>query len=432
MTTFSVRQALAHLRTPLYRNAYALTVSTALTSVLGLLFWFLAARLYPADIVGLNSAAIAAMLFLAGVAGLYLDGVLIRFAPRAGRATRKLVGSAYLVSGGVAALASLVFLAGVDVWAPALGFLRADPWLGLAFVVGTVASCLAVVQEGALTGMRQATWTPLQSGAISLAKLGLLAALAHVWPKSGLFVAWTVATVVVLLPMNIWLFQRLIPQHSQAGLALTTPVTGRQVTGYLAGNYLAYLCNVAGMRLVPLLVIQLAGSQANAYFYLPWIITSTLRLVPTNLSVSLVAEGACEQGKLGQYGRQALAHSARLMVPTVAGLVVASPFLLNLFGRDYASEGTLTLRLLVLGTLPNMVCVLYIGLARVRQHIRRIVVIQALLLAGLLGLSLVWLPRYGIVGVGLAWLVSQSLVAVGLLCVQFIVQFIQKDIRNAY
>ena len=36
----------AHLRTPLYRNSYALVANTIVTSGLGVLYWLVAARLF--------------------------------------------------------------------------------------------------------------------------------------------------------------------------------------------------------------------------------------------------------------------------------------------------------------------------------------------------------------------------------------------------
>ena len=54
------RELRAHMASPLYRNAYALMINTAVTGVLGVLYWLLAARSYTAVEVGRASAAIAA------------------------------------------------------------------------------------------------------------------------------------------------------------------------------------------------------------------------------------------------------------------------------------------------------------------------------------------------------------------------------------
>src|SRR5258708_5615309 len=119
-TISSLNRLIAHVRTPLYRNGYALILSSATTSGIGLLYWILAAHLYPTDAVGLNSALVSTMMFLAGVSQLNLMSALIRFVPVTGRATGRFVKYIYIISLSVAALTSLVFVLGTPVWAPKL------------------------------------------------------------------------------------------------------------------------------------------------------------------------------------------------------------------------------------------------------------------------------------------------------------------------
>src|SRR5262245_35120753 len=109
LKNLSIQRLVAHARTPLFRNGYALMLSAAATSGLGVIYWMLATRVYSAELVGLNSALISAMLLVAGVAQLSLVSVITRFLPRAGRASGQLVGSAYALTLGVAALAGLLF-----------------------------------------------------------------------------------------------------------------------------------------------------------------------------------------------------------------------------------------------------------------------------------------------------------------------------------
>ncbi len=52
---------------------------------------------------------------------------MIRYVPRAGQATVRLVGYAYLTSLLLPALVSFVFILGLDLWSPAVHFLRESP-----------------------------------------------------------------------------------------------------------------------------------------------------------------------------------------------------------------------------------------------------------------------------------------------------------------
>src|SRR3954453_18739249 len=78
-------RVLAHLRTPIHRDGYALVLNSAFTAATGLVYWIIAANEYSAHALGINAALISSMMFLAGLAGLNLPNFLVRFLPHAGR-----------------------------------------------------------------------------------------------------------------------------------------------------------------------------------------------------------------------------------------------------------------------------------------------------------------------------------------------------------
>ncbi len=82
-------------RAPLYRDGYALLLATGLASVLGIVHWALAARLYPAATVGFNSAVLSAMMLVSGLAQLNMTALLLRYRPVMGRSRRRLVEVTY-------------------------------------------------------------------------------------------------------------------------------------------------------------------------------------------------------------------------------------------------------------------------------------------------------------------------------------------------
>jgi O-antigen/teichoic acid export membrane protein len=414
----AISRLVAHVRVPLYRNAYALTISQSAGSLLGMLYWVLAARLYAPEVVGLNSAAISALMFVAGVAGLYLDGSLLRFIPRAGAATTRLVTWAFVAAAVSSMLAGLAFVLGIGFWAPSLGFLTSSPLLMATFVLGTMASCIVTLQDGVLTGLRRTTWIPVQNAAYGFAKIALLVAFARMLPRDGILVSWIIPIFAVVLFVSLIIFRRLAPHREDAEMSATR-ISALDVTAYAASNYVGYLLITAGTKLLPLLVIQQAGSSASAYFYLPWLIVSSLQLVAIGMSASFVVEAAFEERMLLLHASRALIHAARLVLPAVAVLVVGAPYLLRVFGENYAVEGTTLLRLLALGEIPHVLCVMYVGLARAQRRFAGIIVLHASVAVLLLGLSYVFLGSYGIAGVGLAWLTTQAIAATVLLLTQF-------------
>lgn len=415
-------QFIAHLRVPLYRNGYALMIGSAATSALGVVYWALAARYYSPEIVGLSSAVISAMMLLAGIAVLSLPGALVRFIPQAGHNTGRFISTTYVVSMGMALILAPLFCLTAGMWSAQLAFLRDEPrWLA-AFVIATVTWCIFSLQDSALTGLRQAIWIPVENTIFSVAKIGLLLLLAGPIPQWGLFAAWTIPVIVALVPINYLLFRRWIPAHaadannmqatSTPAPSARSPFSGHAVQRYVIGNYPGTLLYLAYTMLLPLLVTNLAGSRANAYFYIPWMIASGLQLIALNLTTSLTVEAARDESKLAFYGYRILQQALKLLVPLVLLICLSAPFILMVFGREYRDEGTQLLQLLTLSTLPNVIVMLYLSIVRVQNRVGGVIVTQGLLCISLLGLSYLLLPQWGILGVGWASLISQSTVAV--------------------
>lgn len=411
-------KVLAHIRTPLYRNGYALLINAVSTSALGVLYWILAARFYSIEAVGINAAAISTMTFLSTAARLYLDGALMRFLPGSGAKATRLIQYSYLIGGVSAALVGTVFLIGLDFWAPSLGFLNSSPLLTVGFVLATIAACIFVQQDGAFIGLRQAHWVPVENTLFSAAKILLLVMLAPTFPEYGIFVSWVLPMLLTLIPVNILIFGKLLPQHIRENDRPETGIGPRQIVHYAGGLYAGFMFSAASVRLLPLIVLQVVGSSAAAFFTLPWMIMTSVQLVIPSMMGSLTVEASREQHKLVEYSHKAFAQTARLLIPAVLLVVAAAPYLLQSFGQTYAAESALLLRLLALAIVPQIISGLYFGIARTQRSVAGIIAVHASLFVMNLILSYFFLSRFGITGVGMAWLISQTVVAVVLFFTQ--------------
>ena len=400
-----------HFRTPLYANGYFLLLSAASSSGLGFIYWILAAHLYGSRAVGLGAAAISALLFLTGISQLSLPGAVVRFLPRAGSVSARFVVAAYLVSALLAIGAGACFLAGIGLWSPQLGLFTRTPGVIILFLFAIAVWSIFSLQDSVLTGLRRAVWVPVENVISSVIKIGLLVVLAKQLPQQGIFASWTIAAAVTILPISLLLFRRLIPQHRRQVPSKPdeAPHAG-QIGRYLAGNYVGVLFGLASTALLPLLVTRESGLTANAYFYQPWLIFYALQVIGQNMTMSLIVEGALDPRNLEINAKRLLAQVMRLVVPAAVILFVASPYVLRVFGAQYASHGELLLRLLALAAVPNAAILVYLSVLRVQQRNAAVAVVQASLALMVVGLSGVLLPTHGINGVGVATLVAEMAV----------------------
>jgi len=410
-----MREFVDHLRLPLFRNGYALLLNGAGTSGLGFVYWAIAARLYPTATVGLNSALLSAMVLLSGMAQLSLNNVLIRFIPIAGSHTRKLVLYSYGASLAAAVVCSLLFIVGVRAWSPNLSFVGQEARWAWSFGLATAAWCIFSLQDSALTGLRESMWVPLENIVFAVVKIVLLVIFAGWLAGAGIFLSWTVPVLVSLVPVNLLIFAWILPRRAVSPVEPRSAPSLGEITRFAGGNYLGTLFFLAYTNLLPLVVASRLGAVANAYFYLPWTIVVGLQLIATNMSISLTVEAALDQARLRDYYWRVFKQSLRLLLPLAALIFVAAPWFLRIFGANYAAEGTALLRWLALAALPNVLVVLALSVARVRNQSRWVLLIQGLVAIITLGVSYVFLPTFGIVAVGWAWFASQLLVGGGLM-----------------
>ncbi len=410
-----IGQLISHIRTPLYFNSYALMLSHALTSGLGVIYWAVAARLYRPDEVGTDAALISVILFVTGISQLNLRVALTRLVPESGSKARSLVVSAYAVSGLVTVIVSLGFvvLFGATI-IPGFSLLDDAP-VATVFVLGSIAWTVFNLQDGVFSGLRRAGWIPLENGLYGLAKMVLLIVLALLAVRNGVLYAFFLPMAIAVVVVNVLLFRRLLPQHELAAGGQTLSMNLGRLVRFVSGDYVASLFTLAYVTLLPILVLVRLGPEAGAHFYIVWVIVSSLVLVPQSVAVSMTVETVTAAGDTMQQARHALKHMMRITFPLVIAVALAAPFVLAVFGEDYAKEGTDSLRLFALGVIPSAITALAMAHARVTGRSGDLIIIQAVLAALIFGITYPLLESLGITGVAIGWLAGQTVVAAVLL-----------------
>jgi len=408
-----IASALGHVRTPVYRNAYALMVSNGLTSGLGLIYWSVAARAYPTEVMGASSAAISMMLFLSGAAQLNLRPALMRLLPESGDRAMWLVRRAYLLAIVVSSLTALLVFGG--------GALTGAPWSAIAelsspagvllMVVGTLCWSIFNLQDGVLTGLRRTGWVPVENGIYAATKIVLLVACVVLLPATGIVVSWIVPSIVIVGVVSVVLLRRWLPAYMSLHGDRRPVVDRRTLMTFVAADSVGALFALGATTLLPVLVVGAVGPTTGAYFAITWTIITALMLAPVNMAASLTVESIHTQAVLGPQLRRLAGHLYRMLIPLVVGVIVLAEWVLHIFGEAYSENATVALRIGALGLLPFAANTLFLATARIRARSRSILMVQAATALLTLALSGALLGPMGITGVTLAWLIAQTLVA---------------------
>jgi O-antigen/teichoic acid export membrane protein len=414
----------AHASRHLLRSAYSLLANTAITSVLGMVFWVAAARLYTTVEVGRDTVLISVMIELSTVCQLNMGNGIARFLPDFGERSAQALGAVYVVTGMVALVVGGAFVILAPGLSSQLTYLGNETTLAVGFVAALVLWGLFTLQDAALTATRQTPSIPVKNGVFGVLKLAALPALLALGTANGVFLSWALPMALLLVPVNLLVFRRAIPGHLSSVVAESSfaRIGARQVARFLAQDYLASVFTQATLTVLPLLVIATLGARQSAYFAMPFTIVLAFDTFAYSACTSLVVEATLNHKSLRTLTRVFARRVLTLLMPAAALLALAAPLVMLPFGPTYAEHGAVALRLLLCGSVFRAVIALFSAVSRAQGRGGRLALVELALLVLVLGAAIPLAHSHGIEGVAAAWLGANALIclAVSPLLVRFL------------
>jgi hypothetical protein len=322
----------------------ALLANTALNGVLGITFWLLAGRLASISDVALAIAGSALMILVSVLTQTNLGTALSRFLGAAGGRSRRLVGFSYGVSmlSTMVVVGAMLALAALDHGA----LLRSSAWTFTLILAISIPLWTAfALQDNVLVAMRKAPWIPIENTAAAILRLILLPFLAGSG-ASGLFLAYILPCVPAVGVITVLILRNLAPVSAAPG-----PTGSRAMMGFALIDFPGVLATAAALRIVPILVLQLRGSDQAAFVGLPWTTLTVALLALSQISLALLAELAVPGVDHVAVVRRAHRLILFLVPVCLVGAALVVP-LLRVAGAKYASNGTPVLFGGVLALIP--------------------------------------------------------------------------------
>ena len=401
----------------LYSNAFYLMITNIMGGLLGFVFWIIVARFYSPEDVGLASALIAAVSLLAGFTHLGMDKALVRFLLRSGEDANSLINTVLTVVMLASILGIVIFIIGLNLWSPALLFIRQNFFYLAAFVIFTVGFNVAHLLDQIFNAERRAGFIAAKSTIFGLLKLFLAILLAAYFQSFGIFGSWGISLLVALL-VSILIFFPRVRSGYRPFLAVRKKVL-KEIMGFSLVNYIADFFWGASALVLPLMVLNLLGAEQTAYFYITWSVGSVSMVISGAVATSLFAEGSYDEERLGLNIWRGVKLIAITLVPIVVLILAIAPQLLILFGGSYSESGTGLLRIMAISALPWSISVIYLSKLRVEKQLKLLITFTMFTVVLVLGLAYFLIPRIGINGVGFAWLATHGIIALVVIATSF-------------
>jgi O-antigen/teichoic acid export membrane protein len=385
---------------PLYRNSIALILNTGLSSAFNFVFWMIAGHTTSASIIGLATAAISAAAMLVTISRFGLDDGLVRFFPES-RDKSGFYNATILIIMLVTLPIVGIFLFGLNVFSPALGFLRELQFLPV-FIGYILITTVCDMQGTALVAVRKADLSLLQSSILFL-RIPLLLLLSSLGVM-GILVSLDFAYLAMLVIGVIMMYRLNVSNN----LNLDTHRV-RESFSFSMGNYVSTILTAAPITLMPIIIVNTIGAKEGAYFYISYAIATFLFMVPDSISMSLFVEGSHMQ-PLRADTMKAMKFVIMVISPAILFIIFFGNDLLAIFGHEYSAGAYSLLRLLAISSLFYAVVSIFLSVKKVEKDIAMVNYISFCISALTIGLGYILLVTIGLVGVGYAWLISNVLI----------------------
>jgi O-antigen/teichoic acid export membrane protein len=377
-------------------------VNQGVSTLLGFVFWTLAAHRYSAATVGVFSTVVAGTGLLAAIAALGWQNTMMRHVSGAEN-SRELVSVVMAAIATVGALVCLLTVLTLGPHLPASLGLRQHGTRLLLVTALVVFTAISGIVGAGLVAMRASHAVLITDLIGSVAQIVALIALASL-RSSGLLISYGIGLVLAT---------------SLAAVALVHTSTGkwprirsflilRRYLSVASGNYLATILGILPSSIMPLEALLILGPAGAARFVIAGKVSGFLAVIPSTVAGVYFAEASRRGASRRQLLRQSLRGVYLLLVPAVAVVVVCAPWLLDLFGASYSAAATGCLRVLALGTLLSGGAYLVDSVLIAGDRIVAYVFMNganAALVLGCVGILL----SHGLTAAALGWVLAQAI-----------------------
>lgn len=409
-TTLARRlRSLAASNRSLLANAGSMVGTSLATSLLGVAFWFVAARHFSQEAVGVAGAAVSAMVLLGFVGTLGLGTLLMGELPRRATGHRSLLNAALLTSGLAGFLLGLGFAVTAPLVSSNLGALDSTWLAAVSFAAGAGLTALTFVLDQSLIGMLKGTLQLGRNIVFATVKLLALIGVAALVADAGapwIYAAWGLGTALSLVVLV-----RFYSRHGEDSLWPSFGPLGamrRSAASHATVNLALETADLA----MPIIVVTILSASANAGFYIAWLIVGFLVMVPFSLSAVAYAIGSGDEANPTDRFRFTIALSLAFGVLANLVLVPGAAPILEVFGESYADVATTPLHILALGVFPLTIKTHYVAIHRVRRTLGRALPVAWAGTLLELGGGAVGAVLGGVEGVAWGWLAGLAVEAV--------------------
>ena len=384
----------------LFRNSVYLMLSTAVQAGLGFIFWIFAARLYTAEEVGIGTAMIAVSTLITNFSLFGFNSSFIRFLPNS-KQKNETVNTGIVIVALFSMVFTIIYLTGINIISPKLGFITDNPWTMVLFVIFTAIDSINTLTDSVFIAYRSSVYNFIVYTAYSIIKL-LAVVLLVGMGSYGVFFAY-IGAIVVATTLSLYFMIRKFNYIPKINISKKIV---NKMARYSFANYLATFFAYLPSLLFPIMILNFLGAKQSAQYYLATMIANLLYVIPTATTLSLFAEGSHDNESIARLVRQTIKTTAFIIIPATIAIVVSGQFILLIFGKEYSTEATRLLQVLAL--ISPLVALTFVcnTVLKIKDHIKGVLVLN--ICFAIFTITSAYILRAHLLGFGIALAIGYS------------------------
>jgi len=382
----------------LYKNTFYIVLSSIISLASGFFFWIFAARLYTIEDMGRATALISSLGIIILLSRLGFDISIIRYFPLYEKV--KLIGTSLTITTLATLVVSVIYAITVALFLSQLSFIQRSDYM-IIFILVSIANSIVNITSNALVASRDSLHY-FYINIIMILRIPFLYLLTSVG-CFGIYISFGLANGIAAVYALLFLSLN----SNSIKIRLDKDFISDSLS-YSSANYVSSILGTAPNFILPIIVLGLLGEAEAAKYFIAFSISNLFQIVPGAFSQSLMVEGSHGES-LTKNTIRAIIMMFVVLIPMVIITCIFGDRILGLLRTEYIEAFGL-LRILAVSSFLVAIYSLFTPIQNVRMRVESIMKLNAARFILLLGLSYIFISKFGIIGTGYAWIITYLII----------------------
>ncbi len=387
------------------KNSIYLIMTNFSGLALGFFFWMIATRFYTPSDIGTVSAILSSMLLISIISCVGLPMAMTLYLPVNTQNANRIINSCFIVGIIVSMTFSLIFILGINIWAPKLGPIMGNYKLMIVFVITTIMTTMSLFMGSMFTAGKRSSFHMVKENIFSITKILLLILLSG-FGIIGILLSWSIGLMIAIMVGFFLLFKL----WKYTPMLIFDPIIKNMarfsIESYIAGTFY----NIPKF-IFPIIIVNMISTESAGYFFIAMTIAGSFYSIPEAVMGPFLAESS-DKDKFWNNVYKSIKFDMYILIPGLLLLMIFGKFILNLFNPNYAIHSYNTLIILSAVSIPLSLIAIFNMIRSAQKRVIDVIKIEIAITVITIILSIPFMRIWNIEGIAIAYLIAYTLIAI--------------------